>query len=237
MLPGISIGIPLNIYQGLYTNLHYGFNMIDSKDVVLQCALGYYIYGCDRYNDYKEDSIVPYNKKELYEQIKQNESLIVNSLHLSLFVSLFILLKQDLILDLPFVGLLGLCSQYKYWKTYVSIYKPFVISILWASSCVILPCVLHDHNYDILHYPRDYLPCALTLCSASNYIDIKDIDDDINNHIQTFPVLYGKQTTMYLSLFLLLMSSILLENKNNVSYGLLEIQNVILAYWMVKNNQ
>ena len=68
MLPGLTIGVPLNIYQQLFTTNHYGYNIIELKDVILQFSIGYYIYGNDRYNDYKEDIPIPDNKLELYNE-------------------------------------------------------------------------------------------------------------------------------------------------------------------------
>lgn len=234
MLPGLTIGVPLNIYQQLFTTNHYGYNIIEFKDIILQFSIGYYIYGNDRYNDYKEDIPIPDNKLELYNEIQKNELLIKRSLDLSLCIS-FIILLQNPLLNFPFIGLIGLCNQYKLWKPYVGIYKPLVISILWTCSCVIMPCVLHDHNYEIIKHSEDYIPCVLTLCSTSNYADIKDIQDDINNDVSTFPVIFGKQTTIYVSIGILCLSSFILENRDSLSYNIIQFQNISILLWFIYN--
>ena len=70
-LPGLDIGIPLNIFQNVYTQLHYGENIITGRDILLQFMIGYYVYGLDRYNDSLEYVKNPYSttKKDLYEYI------------------------------------------------------------------------------------------------------------------------------------------------------------------------
>ena len=47
-LPGLDIGIPLTLFQNTYTSLHYGENIINSRDILLQFLIGYYVYGNDR---------------------------------------------------------------------------------------------------------------------------------------------------------------------------------------------
>lgn len=50
-LNGIDIGMPLNIIDNIFTNLHYGYDITTLKVVLLQFLIGYYTYGKDRYKD------------------------------------------------------------------------------------------------------------------------------------------------------------------------------------------
>ena len=72
---------------------------------------------------------------------------------------------------------------------------------MWTFSSIVLPCVLHDHNFSILHYPLDLLPPTLTLFATSNIADCKDIEEDKKDGIQTIPVVLGQNKSNMVSLF------------------------------------
>ena len=106
---------------------------------------------------------------------------------------------------------------------------------MWTLCSVIIPCVIHDHNYNIFYFPQDYLPCTLTLFAASNIIDNKDIQEDTKNKINTIPVLYGKDNSNYISILALIASSLLLAINphyldNVVGNSYLELQNAAISY-------
>ena len=76
LFTGFDIGIPLNIFSNIFTNLHYGYDITTPKSVLIQFLLGYYTYGKDRYSDALEYIAEPleYNstKQELYNFIYNN---------------------------------------------------------------------------------------------------------------------------------------------------------------------
>ena len=236
--PGADIGIPLTIFQNTYTTLHYGQNIIGIKYVALQFLLGYYAYGTDRYNDAIEYHMTPYNttKKEFYETIYNDQKLVYKSLMFSYLSILTILLyDENYIYNLPFVFILQSLNAYKKIKPGLGPFKPIYISIMWTLCSIIIPCVLHDHNYNIFYSPQDYLPCSLTLFAASNIIDNKDIDEDCKNQIKTIPVLYGKDNSNYISILALIASSLMLGTNphyldNIPANSYLEIQNAAISY-------
>ena len=236
--PASDIGIPLTIFQNTYTTLHYGTNIVTLKLIALQFLLGYYAYGTDRYNDAIEYHMTPYNttKKELYDNIYINQKLVYKSLMLSYLSILAILLySEDFIYNIPFIFILQSLNTYKTIKPALGPFKPLYIAVMWTLCAVIIPCVLHDHDYRIFGYPQDYLPCTLTLFAASNIIDNKDIAEDTNNHINTIPVLYGKDNSNYISILSLIASSILLANNphyldNIPANSYMEIQNALISY-------
>tara|TARA_B100000424_G_scaffold66372_1_gene48979 strand:- start:8264 stop:9094 length:831 start_codon:yes stop_codon:yes gene_type:complete len=237
-LPGIDIGIPLTIFQNAYTKLHYGESIVDAKDIALQFLLGYYVYGTDRYEDALEYEESPYStpKKDLYDYIIANKVVLNQILLLTYTFSIYLLLNnENFLINLPFVGLLQATQNYKEIKYIIGPWKPVFISIMWTACAVWLPCVLHDHDYSILMHPEDYLPCTLTLFSASNIVDNKDIHDDTLSGINTIPVLYGEEKSNMISMLGLIISSILLGvNHNYLAHPLLnsymELQNGAISF-------
>ena len=218
---GLELGIPLNIISNVYTNIHYGYDITSVKTILLQFLLGYYTYGKDRYNDAIDFVDNPYNtsKEEFYKLIYNNKNIYYNTIILSFIGITYILLDQsttnDILYNIPFLPLCYINGEYKYFKKHLYIYKSLYISIMWTFATVIIPCVLYEHNYNILYYPNDYLPCLLTLLATSNFADTKDIDEDKINNINTLPVLYGKNISNLISFIAIICSTILfIENPN-----------------------
>ena len=236
-LNGLDIGIPLNIFSNIYSNLHYGYDITSVQSVLIQFLLGYYTYGKDRYNDAVDYVKNPYEteKEEFYKFLYERKEFYNITINLAFLGTVFILLNQDsskeLLYNLPFIPLFYINGEYKYFKKSLYICKPLYISIMWAIATVILPSVLYEHNYNILNYPEDYLPCMLTLFATSNYIDNKDIEEDKINNITTIPVKYGLEISNTISLIAIIVSSILLiENPNFenriIINSIVEVQNI-----------
>lgn len=236
-LNGLDIGIPLNIFSNIFTNLHYGYDITSVKSVLIQFLLGYYSYGKDRYSDALDyvENPYPSEKSDFYNFIYERKAFYNATLNIALFTFIYLLLNNDAeqynnVINLPFVGLIYLCGEYKQYKPLLDIYKPLYIGIMWSIATIVLPCVLYEHNYNILLYPQDYLPCVLILFSASNYIDYKDIEEDKINNINTIPVKYGVKKSTIISFIALAISAILLvENPNFenrvIINSLIELQN------------
>jgi 4-hydroxybenzoate polyprenyltransferase len=218
ILQDLSIGIPINIFSNIYTNLHYGFDITSTEGILLQFLLGFYTYGNDRLKDAKEYennklTIYSDNKIKLYERILKNQNLYYFSLASSV-VSIFYLLSDSPI-NYPFLGLLFFSTYYKEYKPILGEFKPLFIATMWTITSVILPCVLFDNNYSILLEPSDYLPCLLFIFSATNFADIFDLKEDKILGVNTIPVKYGKYNTILLSFVTVAIASILLiENPN-----------------------
>lgn len=234
-LNGAEIGIPLNIFSNVFTNLHYGYDITNYKSFILQFLLGYYTYGSDRFKDALNYQMNPYEtrKKDLYNKILENRNWYEDTLNVSFCLVIILLLCQkDFVYNIPFIPLLYSTQYYDEIKKKITIFKPAYIAIMWTLATVIIPCVLHDHDYSIINYPLDYLPCTLNLFAASNFADNKDIDDDKINKIETIPVKYGKVTSNIIGLIALLTSSILLiENTNYMNRPIInsffELQNFV----------
>lgn len=231
---GFELGIPLNIFTNIYTHLHYGYDITTIDLVALQFLIGYFTYGRDRYNDaldYKQQPF-PTDKTDLYELIYQNKELYQACFFLTFMeICHIIITNQQLETVGPFMLLLFSTMCYKQLKTYLGVFKSTYIALMWTISVCILPCVLHDHDYSIFNYPIDYIPCALTLFSSSNLADIKDIEEDKINEINTIPVILGSEKTQWLSLLAVCLSGYLIAINQHfmdrpVINSLVEIQNI-----------
>lgn len=243
-LPGSDIGIPLNIFQDIFTNLHYGENIIGFNDIFLQFCIGYFAYGFDRYIDSLEsnkDEVLSERKKKLYDYISSNQELILISLISSYTYVIYTLSQENY--TIPFIFVLLSTFQYKNIKTSLGEFKAIYIALMWVISTVFIPCVRHDHDFSILYYPQDYLPGILTLFSSSNYADSFDIEEDKADNINTLPVKYGIEKSNYISILMLLFSTFLFGINSHftnriIPNTLFELQNIGLIYFILtKSNE
>lgn len=246
ILTGLDIGIPLNLFSNIFTNLHYGYDITTLQSVFLQSLVGYYTYTKDRFDDAIEFNENPFNtsKTELYDFMLKNKKFYKSSIAIS-FLSFFIIILNtnngnDFNLLAPSLLLLFVNGEYKYYKKYLNVFKSFYIALMWTLATVCLPCIIYDHNYEIFNYPMDYAPCFLTLFATSNYADIKDIFEDKMNNISTIPVVFGEKNSNALSIFALLLSTLIFglndnfSNREVINY-IFELQN-IATIGLIYNN-
>ena len=125
---------------------------------------------------------------------------VVNNISIFSAVVFFVSLVQNHLLPLfPFVLLLDSTDQYIEIKKKNELVKPFFVSFMWVAASLILPSVIHDHDYSILRSPESYLPPFLTIFAFSNLADIADKEEDRSNDVVTFPVKYGNAAAALLS--------------------------------------
>ena len=236
MLPGIETGIPLLIFQNIFTNLHYGYDITTLQNVLFQLAVGYFTYGTDRVLDaYDETSDRFYfkeNKLKMYEMIKRDKDYIFITLATCYTYVIYTLSKYQA--TLPFILTLLSTFEYKKFKAVFGILKPVYITILWTMASIIIPSVIHDNDYSILNDYQCYLPAMLTLFSTSNFADTLDINEDKSNNINTLPIVLSERNSNILNIALLFLSSIIFYN--NPHYldrptisNLYELQNLGVA--------
>tara|TARA_Y100000816_G_C26053532_1_gene552635 strand:- start:415 stop:1251 length:837 start_codon:yes stop_codon:yes gene_type:complete len=239
-LVGIDMGIPLNIIQNVFTNLHYGYDITTVKAIILQFMIGYYTYGKDRYRDalVYEEKKYDTPKKELFEYLLKYKELYKISYDVTFVLIIFILLfDENMINNIPFIFLLYSTDFYNEIKKLGEFVKPSYIAVMWTFSAAVLPAIMHDHNYSILKYPMDYLPCAMTMFSSSTILDIKDIEEDKINGVKTIPSVYGLEKSQMLTIFLLGLSSLLVGLnpnylENPIPNSVYEFINLFLATYV-----
>lgn len=190
-LPGVEIGIPLNILASFFSSLRYGESVLEPSDMFLQACLGYMTYGTDRLLDaYSETGEISDDKKALYADIKKNTGAIMAAIGASTIHAFNTLNERPE--TRPFIPLLASTFLYKQLKENCGPIKPMYIAAMWTAACVILPAVMHDHDFSILASPQDYLPAALLMFGSTNLADTKDIAEDMEKGIETLPVKLGK---------------------------------------------
>lgn len=237
IVTGIDIGIPLNLISNVFTNLHYGYDVTSIKVVLLHFLIGYYTYGKDRYKDALEYEETPIetSKQNLYKSILQYRHIYKFTYCISFYLIAGFLIQDDSLKDsLPILCLLYTTEYYKSLKQNTAFLKPFYVSFMWSFATVILPCFLHDHNYEILSDGFAYLPCAFNLFALTNLADIKDLEEDSTNGIRTFPVRFGEETTFACVYLSLLLSSLLFGlhphyTDRPLINGLFELQNACIS--------
>ncbi len=253
-LPGVELGIPLNIFQYISTFNHYGYSIINPQLLALQFLIGFYTYGKDRYYDAiaaNKTGIGYGSKKELYDYILENKKLIKLLLDYSFFFIVIIISLSNTDIDassplnyetfhkivndihieqkLPFIAALLSTEFYSKIKENFGFLKSTYVASMWTMSSIILPAVIHDHDFSIFNYPLDYLPIFALIFSSSNLLDIKDIDEDKQNGIYTLPVLFGTSNSQLISIIPILLSSALILFNGFYSVGdALSIQKIIL---------
>ena len=234
-LPGSNLGIPLNIIQYIFTTAHYGENIVNQELIILQFCLGFFTYGLDRlfdaYEYYNEGEREKINdeKKALYNYLVNYDSYFISCI----FISYLYIYNALSNYEEGFIFLLLLTSTlfYKKLKTEFGQFKALYIGLFWSISCIIMPCVFHDHNFNILNDYKSYAPCFFTLFASSNLLDIKDIEEDRFNNILTLPVIFGEKNSIIISYIATFLSMIIfLYNphfKDNILPNLLfEFQNL-----------
>ncbi len=220
---GSSLGIPLNLLQYIFTTSYYHNNIINLQLILLQFSIAIFTYGTDRFFDaldYKKfnnliekPNIISNEKINYYNYLNSNFNLNILVIFGSYLYILNSLIENDS--TYIFIPLITSTLFYKNLKKNYGYLKSTYIALFWTLGTIILPCVLHDNNYEILNHPIIYLPNILTMFALSNLIDIKDIEEDKKDNINTIPVLYGENLTICLSHFSILIG-LLLFNYNDL---------------------
>lgn len=250
-LTGLDIGIPLNIIENVFTNIHYGENIVTIKQLLIQFLIGYYTYGKDRYvdaltyNTMSNQYNITAKKKELYENFNNNKVFYKLSYDITFSLIAYLLLTQTFTYEnrniqilntdaIPFMILLYSSEYYRELKSITPLAKSLYVSFMWTISTIILPGYLYEHNYNILYDIGCYLPCFLSLFATTNLADIKDVEEDTINKVKTIPVCYGVEETKKLILISLAISSLIFGLNQHyidrpIINSLYEIQNIGIA--------
>lgn len=141
-------------------------HMHDPNAMILQFLLGTYAYGVDR--------------------MKDGRNILIYDMIFTLTVAL--LSNSDTYWYIP---LLFLTKYYKYYKKHLGVFKPGFVGVMWSLACVMLPYATSG-THDTKYMCWQLLNCHLVNYGVSNFLDIKDIDDDRENNIMTIPVVYSK---------------------------------------------
>ena len=239
--PGTVLGVPLSIIQNVFTNVHYGYDVTSWQSVLLQFLIGYYTYGKDRYKDALEYEDAPYptDKTDMYGELVENSEFYEMSYQVVFELIILIMLFEFRDLNIvPFTLLLYSSEYYKDLKRILPLAKPVYVSTMWTFSSVVLPCVIYDHDFSILQDISAYLPCFLTMFALTNIADIRDVDVDRVNGIETIPVAFGQVPTAIVAQVALLISSFVFGMNTHyldrpVVNSLVELHNAGLSGYLM----
>ena len=85
--PGFETGVPIVIYEDIFTRLHYNEHILNTELVEISVLLAFFAYGFDRLRDaleddtlINEDAITNNDKKEMYDTIRENKTVIISIL-------------------------------------------------------------------------------------------------------------------------------------------------------------
>ena len=238
-LNGIEVSAPLLIFTDIYTNLHYGQNILNPELVIFQILLAYYVYGRDRFKDAFEankNKDIPESKKDLYQVIINNPNLYIYAHSMAMILILYKFVESSENLgNLPFILILFSTELYKDFKVNFGYLKPFYVGLLWTIASLIIPCVMYEHNYNIIDYPSDYLPVFLNIFATSNLADIKDIEEDTKNNIFTLSSILGSKKSIFVSVLSLIFSGLLFISNDHfldrpIINSLVELQTIGSAF-------
>lgn len=243
LLTGVSTGVPIIIYEEIFTRLHFNEHILTKniEFVELTFLLGFFAYGYDRFRDvidageYEGMEVQDNIKFKLFEKYKNTIILIYGFAFLEINRILY-----EHPLNYVFSVPLYSCIIYKDLKPYLGIYKPLFIAIMWTGASIIIPSVMIENSFDIFNDPLCYVPSILSLWSASSIADIKDLEQDRKDSIETIPVKYGLYNTKMFSMIGILISSILFgihENYGSLGDSLFEIQNALISFAIYFNNR
>ena len=222
-LPGSEIGIPLFL-EKTFTNLHYGVD-INTKELFFSKFSRIFTYGTDRLLD----SINSDSDKELSIYFRNNKEImgILLLLAYGVIVKDLIAIEETKLLVLPLTS----TFYYKQFKERFGELKAIYISSFWVLAAIIIPSVWYERNYNILYDPLNYIPCFLSILGTSNLADIKDVEEDKKDGINTWPVILGREKSAKISIIILLISTYLVGINSNIykfpiESTLFELQNI-----------
>jgi hypothetical protein len=240
---GEEIGLPIYLFQQIFSYLHYGENINIDNIFLFEALLGYVTYGTDRLIDsyeYKKNPNMKITdkKKEFYENILENENIVMITLLASYFICFEWLSMRES--TSPFAFLLLTNAFYKNIKPFLGVGKPIFIGVMWVIASVILPSVAYSGNYDIIYDPSCYIPPLLSIMGQSNIADIKDIKEDKEQGVETIPVLFGpKIASLFTILTSIISSNILLHhpnfNSNLIPNIMFELNNFGIIIYTIRS--
>ena len=231
---GLELGIPLSIFEYTFTYNHFGYNILDIKDICILSLIGYVTYGSDRFLDsleyYNNNESIPVDnrKKELYKFLHENKFDVMKFLFLCYFIlDLFFLKNEKITYFLPFMYS---AMYYKEIKVNIPCFKPLFVACLWTTASVIIPSILYENNYNIIQDVYSYSPAYFSLLGLSNYLDIKDYKEDKEYGYLTIPNVLGFNNAKIFSILALILSTFLYVQ--NEHFG----ERLLIDYFFIIQN-
>lgn len=225
ILSGIEIGIPINLISKISTEANFFKSPITKESILLNFLLGFTTYKGDRYLDALEtlnnNNLTSISKLKYYESILENEKSVQLTLFCSYISLCIFVVYYNLGLIIPLITSTFTYKNLKQNKK-IRFLKPFYVAGMWTFSCCIIPLLFSGNEInqvnilDTMNF-NDYYqllsPTFLSLFSTTNLADLKDIDEDLINGVNTLPIILGSEKTKgivlissFLSLYIFMQS-------------------------------
>lgn len=223
VLSGIEIGIPINLMSKMSTDVNFISSPLTKESVILNFLLGFSTYKADRYLDAIEYFGNNFNctvlnlnentpKFNYYQSLLNNEKSIEFTIFSSYIALLVLIVNYNIGIILPLIISTFGYKEFKENKQ-IGFLKPFYVAGMWTFSCCMIPILMHNTqiestlqsllslqslefiNLNLHDYYQLLSPTFLSLFSTTNLADLKDIDEDIINGVNTLPIVLGFQNT------------------------------------------
>lgn len=215
ILSGVEIGIPINLMSKISTEANFFKSPLTKESILLNFLLGFTTYKGDRYLDALEtlneknltslyvNSSNGNSKLNYYEYILENEKSVQFTLFCSYISLCIFVIYYHIGLIVPLITSTFMYKSLKQNKK-ISFLKPFYVAGMWTFSCCMIPLMLSGNEInqvsiidamDFNDYYQLLSPTFLSLFSTTNLADLKDVDEDLINGVNTLPILLGTQKT------------------------------------------
>lgn len=168
-LPGLFLGIPLNILSAIFTYHHYHDLLLSPKIIALNCLVGFYTYGNDRI----KDAIVYVNQgltsKEELKYLSENRDILKN-IYDSAYLIFVILLFDNFGTSFQTLGFLSIYETIYIQYPFLSFYLGVRPTYLFCSYLLSFWIMWGSHQFS---HEFTFLPFLLALDSTNYYIRFK----------------------------------------------------------------
>jgi hypothetical protein len=214
ILSGVEIGIPINLMSKISTEANFLKSPLTKESILLNFLLGFTTYKGDRYLDaletLNENDLTNLNvgnssnsKLNYYESILENGKSVQFTLFCSYISLCIFVIYYHIGLIVPLITSTFMYKSLKQNKK-ISFLKPFYVAGMWTFSCCMIPLLLSGNEInqvsiidamDFNDYYQLLSPTFLSLFSTTNLADLKDVDEDLINGVNTLPILLGTKKT------------------------------------------
>lgn len=218
ILSGIELGIPMNMMSKISTDVNFIKSPLTKESVILNFLLGFITYKGDRYLDSMEhfnmsNNMTNISKSTYYESIMNNEKSVQFTLFTAYIALCIFVVYYHMGYIVPLIISTFMYKELKQNKQ-ISFLKPFYIAGMWTFSCCMIPLLLQNNNQlnnllinmDFYDYYQLLSPMFLSLFSSTNLADLKDVEEDLINGVNTLPIILGNKKTKSIVLISSLLS-------------------------------
>ncbi len=192
------------------------FVLLIGKNILFPPLLIIYLLGFTAllYNRYKEEKTDVLVHPERTETLKKYFKKMVLAIIFSIAISVLILIINGQLYALAFTACLYIFSilYTLYFKNLTNIYigfKNFHFSLM-ISLLLIFISLYYSYNFINLTFLLIFIFIFLRVFVSNVFLDIKDVKNDSEYNLKTFPIVFGPQKTIFFLKIITLISGLLI---------------------------